>query len=125
MAQRGEIVVERGPSASNLGRLEERYPRVTLVASFWAPVPGLDDPTDLPTLLKADSREIALVEWTRYRSLVASRRLEHIAETLTDFRHEPDELQTRLRAVASDLLDAADSFESADEGRLISYGAGT
>jgi hypothetical protein len=104
-------------------RLEERYPRITLVASYWAPVPGLDDPTDLPTLLKADTREIALVEWTRYQAQVASRRLDELA-ALTDFRHESKELQARLRAVAGALDEAADAFDSAEEGRLISYGAG-
>jgi hypothetical protein len=106
-------------------RLEERYPRITIVASYWAPVPGVDDPTDLATLLKADPRDVALVEWTRYQALVASRRLEHLAAALTDFRHDPDELQARLRLVAAGLVDAADSFDSAEEGRLISYGAGT
>ena len=37
---------------------------------FWVPLPGIDDPTDLPTLLRADGREIALVEWSRYQALV-------------------------------------------------------
>jgi hypothetical protein len=105
-------------------RLEERYPRITLVASYWTPVPEVDDPTDLATLLKADGREIALVEWTRYQALVAARRLQHLAETMTDFRHEPDELQTGLRAVAAGLTDAADRFDSTEEGRLIAYGVG-
>ena len=51
-------------------RLEERFPRITVVDSFWVPLPGVDDPTDLPTLLRADGREIALVEWSRYQALV-------------------------------------------------------
>ena len=106
-------------------RLEERYPRITLVASYWAPVAGIDDPTDLPTLLKADTREIALTEWARYQSLVAARELEHFAATKTDFRHDADELQAGLREAAQRLLDAADAFDSAEEGRLISYGAGS
>ncbi len=105
-------------------RLEERYPRITLVASYWAPVAGLDDPTDLPTLLKADTREIALVEWTRYQALVTARRLQELAE-LTDFRHGQEELQERLRVLAHALDEAADAFDSAEEGRLISYGAGS
>jgi hypothetical protein len=104
-------------------RLEERYPRITLVASYWAPVAGLDDPTDLPTLLKADTREIALVEWTRYQALVTARRLQELAE-LTDFRHDPEELQARLRALGQALDEAAAAFDSAEEGRLISFGAG-
>ena len=105
-------------------RLEERYPRITLVASFWAPVPGIDDPTDLPTLLKIEPRAIALTEWARYQSLVAARQLEHFAATKTDFRHEAGELQNDLRDAAQRLLDAADAFDSAEEGRLISFGAG-
>ena len=118
MLQQGHRVLHRAC------RLEQRYPRITLVASYWAPVAGLDDPTDLPTLLKADTREIALVEWTRYQALVTARRLEELSE-LTDFRHGHEELQERLRALARALDDAADSFDSAEEGRLISYGAGT
>ena len=105
-------------------RLEERYPRITLVASFWAPVPGIDDPTDLPTLLKIEPRAIALTEWARYQSLVVARQLEHFAATKTDFRHEADELQNDLRDAAQRLLDTADAFDSAEEGRLISFGAG-
>ena len=105
-------------------RLEQRYPRITLVASYWAPVPGVDDPTDLPTLLKIEPREIALTEWTRYQSLAAARQLEHFAATKTDFRHGADELQAGLREAARRLLDAADAFDSAEEGRLISYGTG-
>jgi hypothetical protein len=106
-------------------KLEEPFPRITVVASFWAPVPGIDDPTDLPTLLRADGREIALVEWSRYQALVAARKLERFAETQTDFAHPHDELQAELRSVAALLEQAADTFESADEGRLISYGAGS
>ena len=106
-------------------RLEERFPRVTVVDIFWVPVPGIDDPTDLPTLLRADGREIALVEWSRYQALVAARKLEHFAATKTDFAHEQGELQQELRSVASLLAEAADAFDAAEEGRLISYGAGS
>jgi hypothetical protein len=106
-------------------RLEERFPRITVVDSFWVPVPDLDDPTDLPTLLRADGRDIALVEWSRYQALVAARRLEHFAETKTDFTHAQDELQDELRRVAALLEQAANAFDGAEEGRLISYGAGT
>lgn len=122
----GWVVLQQGHRVLHRAcRLEERFPRITLVASFWAPVPALEDPTDLPTLLRADTREIALVEWTRYQSLVAARQLEHFAATKTDFRHGRDELQQGLREAAQRLLDAADAFDSGEEGRLISYGAGS
>jgi hypothetical protein len=55
---------------------------------------------------------------------VAAHRLEHFAEALTDFRHDPAELQARLRSIAASVEGAADAFESTEEGRLISYGAG-
>ena len=106
-------------------KLEERFPRITVVDSFWVPVPDRDDPTDLATLLRADGRDIALVEWSRYQALVAARKLEHFAQTKTDFAHPPAELQGELRAVAALLERAADAFETAEEGRLISFGAGS
>ena len=106
-------------------KLDERYPRITVVDSFWVPVPGIDDPTDLPTMLRADGREVALVEWSRYQALVAARKLEHFAETKTDFEHSHDELKKELRDVAALLQQAADAFDNAEEGRLISYGAGS
>lgn len=105
-------------------KLEERYPRITVVDSFWVPVPGIEDPTDLPTLLRADGREIALVEWSRYQALVAARKLEHFAATKTDFGHSHEELKADLRAVAALLGEAADAFDTVEEGRLISFGAG-
>ena len=116
--QQGHRVLHRA------ARLEQRYPRITLVASYWAPHPELDDPTDLPTILKVDGPEVALVEWTRYQARVAAHRLEHLAETKTDFSHSAPELQQDLRAVAARLEAAADAFDAPVEGHLISYGAG-
>jgi len=117
--QQGHRVLHRA------ARLEERCQRVTIVGSYWTPLPDLDDPTDLPTLLRIDPREIALTEWSRYQALVAARKLEHFAETMTDFSRPPGELQARLREIATAVDDAAGAFDSAEEGRLISYGAGT
>jgi len=117
--QQGHRVLHRA------ARLEERYQRVTIVGSYWTPLPDLDDPTDLPTLLRIDPREIALTEWSRYQALVAARKLEHFAETMTDFQRSPEELQARLREIAAAVGEAAGAFDSAEEGRLISYGAGT
>lgn len=117
--QQGHRVLHRA------ARLEERYQRITIVGSYWTPLPNLDDPTDLASLLKVDGREIALVEWSRYQALVAARRLEHFAEAMTDFRRPLEELQAKLREIAAGLEDTAEAFDRREEGRLISYGAGT
>jgi hypothetical protein len=116
--QQGHRVLHRA------GRLEERYPRITIVGSYWTPDPVVDDPTDLPTLLKADGREIALVEWSRYQARVAARRLERFAETGADFSRPLGELQAELREITAALEDAVEAFDSQDEGRLISFGDG-
>jgi hypothetical protein len=104
-------------------RLAERYPRVTVVGSYWTADAELEDPTDLATILKVDGPDIALVEWSRYQARVAARRLEHFADTKTDFARPHDELQRELRAVAARLEQAADAFDAPGEGRLISYGS--
>ena len=116
--QQGHRVLHRA------ARLEERYPRITIVGSYWTALADRDDPTDLPTILKVDGPEVALVEWTRYQARVAAHRLEHLAETKTDFSHPPAELQQGLRAIAARLEAAADAFDEPVEGRVISYGAG-
>ena len=116
--QQGHRVLHRA------ARLEERYPRITIVGSYWTALADRDDPTDLPTILKVDGPEVALVEWTRYQARVAAHRLEHLAETKTDFAHPAAELQQDLRTIAARLEAAADAFDEPVEGRLISYGAG-
>jgi hypothetical protein len=75
--------------------------------------------------LKVDGPEIALVEWSRYQARVAAHRLEHFAQTKTDFARPADELQRELRAIAARLEEAAAIFDGPPEGRLISFGAGT
>jgi len=105
-------------------KLEARHPRITVVSSFWAPVPGVDDPTDLPTMLKIDGREVALTEWSRFQARVAANRLEHFAATRTDFSRPLLELQAERRQVAAALNEAADAFDRDEEGSLIAYGAG-
>ena len=114
--QQGHRVLHRA------ARLEERYPRMTIVASYWTADTDRDDPTDLLTTLRADGRDIALVEWSRYQARVAAHRLQHFAATKTDFAHSPEELQSELRSIAARLEDAADAFERQEEGRLISFG---
>jgi hypothetical protein len=115
--QQGHRVLHRA------ARLEERYPRITMVNSYYTPHPEIADPTDLETLLKADGREIALTEWSRYKALVAARRLERFAEEDTDFSRSPEELREALRESLADLEDVVASFDRIDEGRLISFGS--
>ena len=115
--QQGHRVLHRA------GRLHERYPRITLVGSFWTPHPEIDDPTDLPTMRKADGREIALVEWSRYVALVTARKLERFAETHTDFARPLEEVRQALAASIADVETAVGEFDSEDEGRMISFEA--
>jgi hypothetical protein len=102
-------------------RLLEPGPRTTLVASYWAPHPEIDDPTDLGTLRKADGREIALVEWSRYAARVASRKLERFAMTRADFSRSLQEVRDGLRASIAGIEAALAEFDSRDEGRFISF----
>ena len=113
--QQGHRVLHRA------GRLEERYPRITVVGSFWTPHPEITDPTDLSTLRKADGREIAMVEWSRYVALATARKLEHFAETKTDFTRPLEEVREALQASIADVEQAIAEFDSDDEGRMISF----
>lgn len=116
--QQGHRVLHRA------ARLEERYPRITVVGSYWNPHPELDDPTDLATLLKVDGREIALVEWSRYSALVAARKLERFAEAKTDWSLSLPELREALRESIAGVEQAIAAFDSEDEGRLIYFEPG-
>jgi hypothetical protein len=116
--QQGHRVLHRA------ARLEERYPRITMVCSYYTPHPTLEDPTELATLRKVDGREIALVEWSRYAAVVAARRLERFAVTKTDFRRPLEDVQEALRESIAGVEEAVAAFESEDEGRLISFGGG-
>lgn len=114
--QQGHRVLHRA------ARLEERYPRITLVASYYTPHREIADPTDLPTLIRADGREVALVEWSRYKAIVAARKLERFAAEETDFSRPLEEVRASLKASLADVEEALAAFDSADEGRLISFG---
>jgi hypothetical protein len=113
--QQGHRVLHRA------ARLEQRYERTTMVCSYHALHAELPDPTDLATILKADGREIALVEWARYAALVAAGKLERFAATKTDFSLSHDELKEELRASVADVADALEAFEREDDGRLIQF----
>lgn len=116
--QQGHRVLHRA------ARLEERYRRITIVGSYWTPLPDLDDPTDLPTLLKVDGREIALVEWSRYVARVAARKLERFADTKTDWSLSLEELREELRRSIAEVEDALEAFERDEQGRLIYFEPG-
>jgi hypothetical protein len=115
--QQGHRVLHRA------ARLEERYHRVTAVASYWAPHADVDDPTDLQTLLRADGREIALIEWARYASAATARKLERFAATKTDWSRPLPEVRDELRRTLALVDEAIEAFDREEEGRLISYGA--
>ena len=117
--QQGHRVLHRA------ARLEERYPRITLVASYWAPHPLLEDPTDLSTLLVTDGRDIALVEWSRYAALATARKLERFAETKTDWSRPLPELRDELRRALELAEQAVEAFDRDEAGRIISYGSGS
>jgi hypothetical protein len=114
--QQGHRVLHRA------ARLEERYPRITMVGSYYTPHPEIADPTELGSLRKVDGRDIALVEWSRYTALVAARKLQRFAETKTDFSLSLEELHDELAASISDVEHALEEFEREDEGRLVSFG---
>jgi hypothetical protein len=116
--QQGHRVLHRA------ARLEERYPRITMVGSYWTPHPAIADPTDVRTMRKADGPEIALVEWSRYKALVTARKLLRFAETEADFARPLEEVRDALRASVADAEAAIAEFDREDEGRIISYGAG-
>ncbi len=117
--QQGHRVLHRA------ARLEERYPRITIVGSYWTAHAEVDDPTDLPTLLRADGREIALVEWSRYAALATARKLERFAETKTDWSRPLEEVRDALRESIALAEDALVAFDREDDGRLISFGTGS
>lgn len=108
--QQGHRVLHRA------ARLEEPYPRITLVGSFYTPHPEIPDPTELGTLLKIDGREIALVEWSRYSAVVAAGKLLRLAEGGAGFSQPLAELQASLRAAIAPVEQALADFERADEG---------
>lgn len=113
--QQGHRVLHRA------ARLDQRYERTTLVGSYHAVHPEIDDPTDLGTTIGADGREIALVEWARYAARVAARKLERFATTKTDFSLSHEELKQALRESVADVEDALAAFEREEEGRLIQF----
>jgi hypothetical protein len=116
--QQGHRVLHRA------ARLEERYPRVTMVCSYYTPHPEVADPTDLATLRKVDGRDVALVEWSRYAAVVAARKLERFAAAGAGFDRPLAEVREALRESVAGVEQAIAAFDSEEEGRLISFGSG-
>jgi hypothetical protein len=113
--QQGHRVLHRAT------RLEEPGERITLVASFWTPDPTLADPTDLRVLLKADGRDVALVEWSRYAALTAARHLERFAAEEAVVGRPVDDVRDALRASLAEIEQALFAFEQEDEGTSIFF----
>ncbi|MGI8606880.1 MAG: hypothetical protein ACR2L0_06970 [Gaiellaceae bacterium] len=116
--QQGHRVLHRAT------RLEERGERITAVASFYTPDPEIPDPTELPTLRGADGNDIALVEWSRYASVVAANRLLHFAEEGASFSRSREELQADLRACIAVVEEAIEELDRDEVGALITFGEG-
>jgi hypothetical protein len=113
--QQGHRVLHRAT------RLEEPGERITLVASFWTPDPALADPTDLRVLLKADGRDVALVEWSRYAALVAARRLERFAAEEAVVGRPVGDVRDGLSASLVEIEQALSAFEQEDGGTSIFF----
>ena len=116
IVQQGHRILHRA------ARLEEPAERITVVGSFWTPDPILDDPTELPSLRRADGNDVAVVEWARYSALVTARRLECFAAEQATFARTRDDLQADLRASIAALESAVAELGRDEEGALMSFG---
>ena len=110
--QQGHRVLHRA------ARLEEPYPRISLVASYYCADPQFREPTILPPLRKVDGREVALREWSVYAATRTIARLESFLADQPDFDLPLAEVQARLRTCEVDLESAIAEFDSTDEGFL-------
>jgi hypothetical protein len=111
--QQGHQVLHRA------ARLEEAYPRVSLVASYYGADPGFRDPTILPPLRRADGRDTALVEWAGYAAYRTIERLQAFLAGGPDFAAGPEAARQRLAACLVDVSSAFEEFESTDEGFIV------
>ena len=102
--------------------LEESYPRISLVASYYCADSQFREPTILPPLRIADGRDISLVEWASYAAYRTAAKLERFLDEQPDFDLEPAEVRDRLRDCIADAQEAIAEFDSSDEGYLINLG---
>jgi len=111
--QQGHQVLHRA------ARLEEPYPRVSLVASYYCADPRFREPTILPPLRKADGRDVALVEWAQYAAYRTIGRLAAFLASGPDFAAGPEAVRERLAECLVEATAALAEFDSTDEGFLV------
>jgi hypothetical protein len=111
--QQGHQVLHRA------ARLEEAYPRVSLVASYYCADPRFREPTILPPLRVAEGRDVALVEWAGYAAYRTIERLQAFLAGGPDFAAGPEAVRQRLAACLADANAALEEFDSTDEGFIV------
>ena len=111
--QQGHQVLHRA------ARLEQAYPRVSLVASYYCADPRFREPTILPPLRRADGRDPALVEWAGYAAYRTVERLRAFLADEPDFAAGPEAARQRLAACLVEVTAALAEFDSADEGFIV------
>jgi hypothetical protein len=111
--QQGHQVLHRA------ARLEEAYPRVSLVASYYCADPRFREPTILSPLRVADGRDAALVEWAGYAAYRTVERLQAFLAPGPDFAAGPEAARQRLAACLADATAALEEFDSTDEGFIV------
>ena len=111
--QQGHSVLHRA------ARLEEPYPRVSLVASYYCADGRFREPTILPPLRKADGLDVALVEWADYAAYRTIERFQKFLDDQPDFSLPLDELKRRFADCLVDAERAIKEFDSDDPGFII------
>jgi hypothetical protein len=111
--QQGHQVLHRA------ARLEEAYPRVSLVASYYCADPSFREPTILPPLRVAEGRDVALVEWADYAAYRTIERLQAFLAGGPDFAAGPEAVRQRLAACLADATAALEEFDSTDKGFIV------
>lgn len=111
--QQGHRVLHRA------ARLEEAYPRISLVASYYCSDPQLREPTILSPLRRADGRAVALHEWAGYAAYRTIERLERFLENQPDFSRSLEEVKEELEGCLVEAEQAIAEFDSDDEGFIV------
>jgi hypothetical protein len=111
--QQGHRVLHRAAS------LEEPYPRISLVASYYCADADWREPTILSPLRKADGRDIALVEWANYAAYRTVARLQSFLARQPDFSVSLAEVKRQLTECLGDAERAILEFDSTDPGSLV------
>jgi hypothetical protein len=111
--QQGHRILHRA------ARLEEAYPRISLVASYYCVDAEWREPTILSPLRKADGRDIALVEWANYAAYRTVQRLQGFLARQPDFSASLAEVKQQLAECLGDAERAIEEFDSTDPGSII------